>query len=220
MAEKIITRDGTITFRCESVDETYHSMSGAEEEAREKYAKLIEQHPIKKDEIVIYDVCFGLGYNTAATIDEITEKKTRFYCFEVDKEILSKIPLINPSFKSYALIKEFTHNFLAKQETELITPNTEIRMVFGKFEDRVNEMREFADYVLFDPFSPKKNPELWSEEVFKSVYNKMTDESYLFTYSCARQVRENMKKAGFEVLDGPIIGRRSPSTIAKKLIKQ
>jgi tRNA U34 5-methylaminomethyl-2-thiouridine-forming methyltransferase MnmC len=34
------------------------------------------------------------------------------------------------------------------------------------------------------------------------------------TYSCARIVRDNLKNAGFEVKNGPIIGRRSPSTIA------
>ncbi len=218
MVEQVITGDGTVTFKNKTGNETYHSMSGAEDEAKKKYADLIAQNKIKKDEIVIYDVCFGLGYNTAATIDKITEQKTRFYCFENDKEILTKIPLIQTSFNSYGLIREAIKNFLIRQETEVLTPNTEIRIVFGDFRDKIKEKREFADYVLFDPFSPKNNPELWSEDVFKSIYNKMTDESYLFTYSCARWIRENMTQAGFEVIDGPIVGRRSPSTIAKKKI--
>ena len=38
----------------------------------------------------------------------------------------------------------------------------------------------------------------------------------LSTYSCAKSVRQNMIAAGFNVLDGPAIGRKSPATIAKK----
>ena len=61
---KIITKDGSITFHNELYDETYHSTSGALEEAFEKFAK-----PCKlKDGMKVLDVCFGLGYNSLAAI--------------------------------------------------------------------------------------------------------------------------------------------------------
>jgi len=41
----------------------------------------------------------------------------------------------------------------------------------------------------------------------------MNKNAKLSTYSYARTVRENLKEAGFEVIDGPVLGRRSPSTI-------
>jgi tRNA U34 5-methylaminomethyl-2-thiouridine-forming methyltransferase MnmC len=44
----------------------------------------------------------------------------------------------------------------------------------------------------------------------------MKEGAKLSTYSYARWIRNNLKNAGFEVLDGPILGRRSPSTIALK----
>ena len=44
----------------------------------------------------------------------------------------------------------------------------------------------------------------------------MNKKGILTTYSCARQVRENLKKAGFIVKDGPCVGRRAPATIALK----
>ncbi len=213
---EIKTKDGTTTYYNEEVQDYYHSQSGAEEEAREKYAKLIKKYESEKDEIVIYDACFGLGYNTAATIDEIENKKLRIYCFENDKKILSKIPLIDSNFKSYIDIKKFTHDFLTQKKEEHITPIFEIRMKFGDIKKRIKENIEKADYVLYDPFSPNKTPELWSREIFKEIYKKMNNTALLFTYSCARDVRENMRQAGFEVIDGPKIGRRSPSTIAKK----
>ena len=42
----------------------------------------------------------------------------------------------------------------------------------------------------------------------------MKQGAILATYSYAKTIRNNLAKAGFTVKDGPIIGRRSPSTIA------
>ncbi|MFP4568366.1 MAG: MnmC family methyltransferase [Candidatus Woesearchaeota archaeon] len=214
--QEVITQDGTITYRNNDVDETYHSHSGAEAEAREKYAKQVQKYLNEKDEIVIYDACFGLGYNSAATIDLIQSKKLRIYCFENDIKILSKIPFLNANFQSYSKIKSFIHKFLTQKEPEQLSSNLELRMVHGDIKKRIKEKREKADYILYDPFSPTKQPDLWTKEIFKDLYSQMTEHAYLFTYSCARHARDNMRTAGFEVIDGPIIGRRSPSTIAIK----
>lgn len=218
MLKKIITNDGSTSFFNEEIQDSYHSASGAEEEAKKKYAELIKKFQSSKDEIVVYDFCFGLGYNSAALIDEVKNKKIRIYCFENDKEILSQIPLIKTNFKSFSLIKEFINKFLMYKNEEIINSMVELRMVFGDAKKLIKKKREFADYVFFDPFSPSKVPHMWDEEIFKALYDSMNKESFLFTYSCSKKVRENMKKAGFEVTDGPIIGRKSPSTIAKKPI--
>ena len=58
---------------------------------------------------------------------------------------------------------------------------------------------------------------MWSEEIFQKIYNKMKSEAKLSTYSCAGRVRKNMISAGFKVIDGPVVGRRSPATIAIKI---
>jgi tRNA U34 5-methylaminomethyl-2-thiouridine-forming methyltransferase MnmC len=216
LLKEITTQDGSITYLNEEINDTYHSKSGAAEEAKKKYAEQVKKFLTTKDEIVIYDVCFGLGYNTAAAIDEINNKKLRIYCFENDKKILTKIPLLKTNFKSYNKIKKAIHEFLTIKKEEHLEPMIEIRIVYGDMKKRIKEIREKADYVFFDPFSPSKSPEMWTYEIFKDIYEKMNNQGLLFTYSCAKQVRENMIRAGFEVIDGPIVGRRSPSTIAKK----
>ena len=57
---------------------------------------------------------------------------------------------------------------------------------------------------------------MWSEEIFQKVYKKMKPGGKLSTYSCAKWIRANMESAGFIVMDGPRIGRKSPATIAIK----
>ena len=215
--EKIITDDGSVTFRNLDVDECYHTHSGAVEEAYGKHAKpsLVDELSKKQNKIVIFDVCFGLGYNSAAAIDII--KKTNpncsiiIYGFENDQIILDKIYEVDPKFESYNLIKKAAKSHFVQEGT--IT----LKIVLGDAKETIKKIEELADAVFFDPFSPKKSPYMWETDFFNTIAEKMKKGRVLTTYSCARVVRDNLKSAGFEVKNGPVIGRRSPSTIAIKI---
>lgn len=215
---EIKTEDGSVSYRNKIIDETYHTKSGAIEEAFEKHAK-----PLKiweKNNPVIYDVCFGIGYNAVAAIDLIKEKnpdsKIIIYCFENDMDILEKCLEINPKFKNYSIIKEFVKNFIKNNKTSLESNNVKLIMMFGDAKIQINNVKENADYVFFDPFSPKKHPKMWEKEFFSNIFSKMNSSGMLSTYSFARIVKDNLKSVGFVVKPGPIIGRRSPSTIGIK----
>ena len=72
------------------------------------------------------------------------------------------------------------------------------------------------DIAFLDAFSLKKQPEMWQQGFIDNIYSVMSEKSVLTTYSCAKQVRKALQNAGFNVMDGPRIGRKSPSTIAVK----
>lgn len=206
--KEIITNDNSITFFNEEYQEAYHSITGAIEES---FKKFVEPCNIKKvSKIKILDICFGIGYNSAAAIETIRkinpECKIIIYALENDKKILEKIENLNPKLKHYNTIKEVAKNYKYKKE------NIEINLILGDARETIKKIKEEFDIVFLDPFSPKKCPELWTVEFFKDIKLK----GILTTYSCAKTVRENLKKAGFEVRDGPSIGRKSPSTIASK----
>ena len=74
-----------------------------------------------------------------------------------------------------------------------------------------------ADFVFFAPFSPAIQPEMWNSDFFRKIYSHMSKDAKLSTYSFARNVREALSQAGFSVMSGPILGRRSPSLIAHKI---
>ncbi len=204
--KELITEDGSITYYNEEVQDHYHTKSGARQEAFEKHVKALEVKPGK----VIFDVCFGIGYNAAAALDI---GPATIYCFENDKVILQKVLEINADFKSFNIIKEFIQGFFEGNNI-YEKDNIKLIMMFGDAREKIKEVIQKADYVFFDAFSPAKVPEMWTEEFFKDIFNKMNSKARLSTYSCARFVRDNMKSAGFRVIDGPIVGRRSPSTIA------
>ena len=72
--KQIVTKDNSITFRSDEYDETYHSVTGAVEEAYKKFAEPALEFVKGKDEVSILDIGFGLGYNSAAMMDRLLEE--------------------------------------------------------------------------------------------------------------------------------------------------
>ncbi len=62
-----------------------------------------------------------------------------------------------------------------------------------------------TDLIFWDAFAPKKQPELWTAEIFARVKNRMRKGGLLVTYTANSQVRRNMVAAGFSVerITGP-----------------
>ncbi|MGM5481935.1 MAG: tRNA (5-methylaminomethyl-2-thiouridine)(34)-methyltransferase MnmD [Nanobdellota archaeon] len=211
---KIITKDNTITFYNEEIGDVYHSESGAKQEAFEKFAKpaLIPFMTNPPQIIEILDICFGLGYNSCAAIDFITrhmpDTKIIITGLENDEKILQKVNELNPEFENYEKIKQAVK---VNYNAQLL----KINIIQGDAISTIENVGQI-DIVFHDPFSPKKQPSLWTEELFRKAYNKLRKGGILLTYSCAKKVRENLLKAGFRVEDGPCVGRRAPSTIAVK----
>lgn len=209
----VITKDQSMTFYSEEYGETYHSVTGAVEEAYRKFAEPSLDAAKGKDEVRILDICFGLGYNSAAAIDRILEHnpgcKINIVGLEKDKRILDQIPGISPPIRNFYLIQKAVKNNNAYDQGKIA-----VMILVSNALDSVGKLKENFDIIFLDPFSPKKNPELWTEEFFKELRKLIKPDGILTTYSCAGQVRRNLKAAGFAVKDGPCIGRRSPSTIA------
>jgi len=204
--QKVTTDDGSVTYFNEEFQEHYHSTSGAREEALEKHVMPALKHLKEKgligDKIVVLDFCFGLGYNSFIFIEEIKkiDKKVEIEIIGIDNDI----EIIAEGRK---LFKEILDKYVYSDD------NVNLKVEIDDCKEAIKDIDTKFDVCFFDPFSPKKCPELWSEEIFRDVFRKMNKNGILTTYSCASKVRENMKKAGFEVIDGPCIGRRAPSTI-------
>ena len=215
--QKIITADNTETFLNLEVGESYHSQTGAVEEALKKYAIPCNIKEIAKTgKLKILDMFFGLGYNSAMAIDlaliENPDCEIEVIGLEYDNEIITKIQEVNPPISSYLYYKKLNKNNL-----NISFNNVNIKVLLGDAREKIKKLKnEHYDAVFFDPFSPKTAPEMWSVELFQEVNRIMTTTAILATYSCARIVRENMSKAGLFYDEGPIVGRRGPGTIAKR----
>jgi len=215
--KEVMTKDSSTTFYSEEYGETYHSTTGAVEEAFKKFVEPCDMASrAKQGAVRILDVCFGLGYNSAAALDKILENNigcsVEIIGLEKDEKILMKTLEVKPLIMSYCAVQDAVQN-----KRHYSREGISIKILLGDARKTICKVKGKFDIILHDPFSPKKNPELWTEDFFKELRKHIKEGGILTTYSCAGQVRRNLKAAGFAVKDGPCVGRRSPSTIATPL---
>ncbi|MCK5051068.1 MAG: hypothetical protein KAS53_04975 [Candidatus Cloacimonetes bacterium] len=210
MIVKLIkTKDGSYTAFSEDTGEHYHTISGAIEEAFEKHVNALGI----ENGMHILDFCFGLGYNSIAACKGHTN--LQIIGLENDMKILEAMKDIEIPDVLKTEFAPFRNIVESLDVTD--SNNNRIQILLGDALQTIDELPDgIFDRVFFDPFSPKKQPEMWSEEIFQKIHNKMKIGAKLSTYSCAKQIRKNMISAGFKVIDGPVVGRRSPATIAMK----
>jgi len=208
--EFLITEDGSQTIMDQKSGEHLHTKSGAYEEALEKHVK-----PLKiEDGMSILDYCFGIGYNSFVAMS--LHKDLTIEAIEYNADYIKVIPTLTCPQIQY-LLDQSKQLQIKPELTD--KNNNHLKVHIDTIENILPTLKDNSfDRVFFDPFSPKTQPELWSEELFKHIFRVLKPGGMLSTYSCARMARDNMKAAGLIVTDGPIIGRRSPSTIAIKPI--
>lgn len=217
LLKKIITADNTESFLNQEVGETYHSQTGAVEEALNKYILPCQiKRLAKSGKIRILDMFFGLGYNSAlaisAALKENPHCQIEIIGIENDAEIVSKIQEVNPPIPFFKHYKRLNKDHLEFKEKKV-----RVKLVLGEAQNELKKLeKEYFDAVFYDPFSPQTTPELWSEELFKEMYRVMKSSTILATYTCSNLARENMAKANLFWDDGPIKSKRGPGTIATK----
>jgi tRNA U34 5-methylaminomethyl-2-thiouridine-forming methyltransferase MnmC len=208
----IKTKDNSYTFYSEKYQESYHSVSGALEESFKKY---VEPCRIKKG-MNILDIGFGLGYNSGAAVQKAG--RIRIIALEKDLDIIRQIPGVKVPYwfrEAYSVIRKASRSLSYKDK------NVELNILLGDARETIKNILAVKegsrfDAAFLDPFSPAKNPELWTKEFLEEVYKRMKKQAVLATFSCAGIVRKNLKEVGFEVRDGPVVGRKTPGTIAIK----
>jgi tRNA U34 5-methylaminomethyl-2-thiouridine-forming methyltransferase MnmC len=201
----VITNDGSHSIFNPEVNETYHSKHGAIVEAEYVFIKngLLAEN---KKQFSILEVGFGTGLNALLTAQKAQQKKIAINYHGIELYPVPKESYIQLNFTE--LIGEEKSKLLNLHEC-----NWEEEHVINKFFKLTkNEIalenytsKTKFDIIYFDAFSPEKQPELWTAEVFQNMYNLLNEDGFLVTYCAKGVVKRTMKAVGFEiiVLDGP-----------------
>ncbi|MEI6064308.1 MAG: MnmC family methyltransferase [Pseudanabaena sp. ELA748] len=214
------TEDGSVTFWSDTYQETFHSSHGAKHEAEAKFvipAKIAEKAR-SQAQINILDICYGLGYNSAAAIACVSElpnptAKVQIIALENNLEVPQQAiasGLVNIWQPAIAQILTTA----AKNQT-VTTENLSLQLLVGDARQTISQVpRKWADAIFLDPFSPPHCPQLWTVEFMQLLANCLKPNGYLVTYSASAAVRSAMLIAGLQIGAIAPIGRKSPSTIA------
>lgn len=207
------TSDDSLTLFSAEFGECYHSVFGARTEsehifitnglnrAKPNSVVLVEQKTF--DKIKVLEVGLGTGLNLALTALNAQNRMIEYHAVEL-----------------YPIARETMDNYIAKSEPDLqpllkrITEaewNTKKALTqnvtFTKHLSDIAtaELPCEIDIVYFDAFSPERQPEMWSEEIFGRIYNQLAASGQLITYCSKGIVKRALQNVGFNVrrLPGP-----------------
>jgi len=199
--ELVLCEDGTNTLFSKEFNEPYHSTKdGALHESLEKYVKPAFHVKKEAKKLVILDICFGLGYNTLATLYYIKKHnlKTKVHILspEFDEELVRSLDTFTYPRKFddlHPIIKAVSQNFYYEDE------QFKIEILLGDARKEVLKIEEKIDVIYQDAFSPTHNPLLWTREFFADIVKISKKDALLTTYSTASATRLGLYENGFYI---------------------
>ncbi len=236
------TADGSFTLEHGLHGETYHSLSGAWTQARERYARgcRLRERALEIAAVAtgaeervlrLLDVGTGLGLNLAAALEALdgTGVALEATSLERDAELLTHAA----SAPREPADLERWHSVVRAAMTTALANGApaEFKHLGGRLHLLVGDApaslsgldggRMFDasfeasfDAVFLDPFSPRVEPDLWSRPFLSQVAARMAPGSLLATYSAATEVRVGLLAAGLRVGAGARVGRKREGTLA------
>ncbi|RED44985.1 tRNA (5-methylaminomethyl-2-thiouridine)(34)-methyltransferase MnmD [Seonamhaeicola aphaedonensis] len=222
--EIIITADGSTTIHIPEWNEQYHSKYGAIQEAYHVFIKHGLHHlwnvnelnvdltssrvDKSQNDLSILEIGFGTGLNALITFLESAKIKTQIDYVGVEGYPVSKdeIELLNYASElnmpQCKMVFNKIHD-VSWEEKHQISQKFSLTKQHKCFDD-IEDSNAFH-LIYFDAFGARVQPELWTEDIFKKMFNALKDNGVLVTYSAKGSVRRAMQSVGFSVekLPGP-----------------
>jgi tRNA U34 5-methylaminomethyl-2-thiouridine-forming methyltransferase MnmC len=201
------TLDGSTTIHLPEWNESYHSKHGAIQEAYHVFISnglsLFQNKPIS-----ILEIGFGTGLNTFITFLEASKTTQIIDYVGVEAYPVSPEEVLQMNYVSelnalqHKAIFEKMHDSEWEEKIE-ISENFNLTKRNQFFKD-ITDKNAF-DLIYFDAFGYRVQPELWSTEIFKIMYDSLNSEGILVTYAARGVVKRSMIEVGFTVekLPGP-----------------
>ena len=208
-----LTPDGTPYSKY--YEDVYHSAAGGHEQAQHVFlaGNGLPGRWQDKDSYFIFETGFGLGLNFMATWlawknDPKRCRSLQFISVEKHPFAACDLALAHKTWPEFSelsamLFRAWPPLETGEHQVELENGQIILRLIFG---DAVKLLPVFADInqksvdtFYLDGFSPAKNPELWSTEIFKTLANLARPGATLATWSVAGHVRHALSVAGFTV---------------------
>ena len=220
--------NGAFSVRSLGSGETMHPGVGPVAEAEALYVRqlrLPERRAACAGEFVVWDVGLGAAANATALLRATRELPGRLRLASFEN---TTAPL------EFALQHQTELPSLANYETPLRALLASGKTSFVNGEQEVEWALTVADFpawlagavetgkpppphaVLFDPFSPAKNPAMWTLDVFTHLFQRLDPQRpcSLATYSRSTMTRAALLLAGFFVGAGEATGTKEETTIA------
>jgi chorismate dehydratase len=229
------TADGSWTLWNANLEEGCHSLSGAWQQARERYALACRlatrADGAERSAWRLLDVGTGLGLNLAAALEALEPRRASLHVLTLERDpevILRGLALYERTELSGGPWQRWHAPVRRALRAALESPARPVALgEGGTLELRLGDARatlsaglhELAtdagfDAVFLDPFSPRRSGALWEPTFLAEIARRMAKDGWLSTYSAAFRVRLALARAGLRVGRGPRVGAKGEGTLA------
>lgn len=207
--EVVVTRSGARAMRDRVTGEIMHPIVGPIVEAERLYvapSRLAERLAMPDgDPLVLLDVGLGAGTNAIAAwwiSSRLGDEHRRLVITSFDRTLAALETALAPEntadFALDGAAGDAARDIASRGAHE--SARTSWRFVSGELPGSLAGVAEGSvDVVFWDPFSPRKNPDLWSVAAFSTIHARCRAGATLHTYASATSVRSALLLAGFAV---------------------
>ena len=196
------TADGSFSLHSAHFGEAFHNSAGALNEARAKFVEPAQLGRFQqKQSLAVLDVCFGLGYNSAAVMEALPEQAAlQWWGLELDQRPLG-LALEQATYQRIWSTSVLKRLQALRSNGGWTTKHSTGQMLWGDARSTLSTIapEQHFDLILQDAFSPQRCPELWSEEFLGSLARRLKPGGRLLTYSRSAAVRASLQRAGLEL---------------------
>jgi tRNA U34 5-methylaminomethyl-2-thiouridine-forming methyltransferase MnmC len=205
------TGDGSSTLYVPALDEHYHSMHGAVQEAQHVYlqAGLEPMLTSTKAPLWVLEIGFGTGLNALLTLQRSLTANQPIFYDTIEKNPLSKAVIGQLGAERYILNPELLDyqqqlHAAAWSAPVALTTRFALHKIPGALQDTML-CEETYNVIFFDAFAPEKQPDMWTDAVFAQLYDATAPGGVLVSYCAKGSFRRSLKAAGWKVekLAGP-----------------
>ena len=206
----LISDDGSPTLKSNRYGVTYHSIFGAIHEAITVFVSAGLQYHILsgKKEISILEMGLGTGLNAFLTFVEANR-----HPISVAYTAIEKFPIDNSLIELLDYPDQINHPHLQHLFKKIHScPFSTINQIHNCFSlqkllidvQHLNIEKKF-DLIYYDAFAPNAQPELWTDEAMKGMFEINKPGGTLVTYCAKGSFKRALKSAGYLVqpLPGP-----------------
>lgn len=225
----IMTEDQSYTLKSLAFDEACHSMSGAYAETLHNYVNACQlvQLSQTRPKITLLEIGFGLGVGAQVTFEALQKNHQgnahiHYIALELDGalvEFAQKNTHIHAPM--YPSIKDLGKKEIEGLEVYEATKNGhQLSVIIGNARETLisayqKGLLPTVDIIYQDAFSPRKNPELWTQEWFESLALVSANDVCMSTYCSSISPRKAMRAAGFQIQCFKGIGKKRECTLAR-----
>ena len=209
----IKTDDGSTTYYSEAYDEAFHSTSGAVEETLYNYIEgcQIKSRPVQ----YIFEVGLGLGLGIELTYQELAPiRPFKMISSEIDRALVQRLKQSSPLLGDleFSTLGDLEVATLKNEKMDLLILIGDLNQTLPKAISK--GLVKNVQAIYQDPFSPKKNPDLWDVKWFSLLKEISSEDVMMATYSASVSIRKAMLKAGWSIRNRTGFAHKKSSTIA------